>query len=407
MDTIQFRISGKEKFSIANWAQFYPEFSLRKFADLSTTERVRVREKGRLNLRKFILRVEKRDSLYIPAVEIYETANSAMELVDYELKVTFSVPKTLFETSLLEAKESQHRDLLEKLSSKLDGIGVRMALKTMDDAPVSVVHFCKNVPLPRDISMRSILKEFSHLDMGKAYDTTKITERKEKNNGEIVHLYSGTRDWTFYDKILDILRPKNKSQDKFKTDYEKELLQVYSLDNIEVFRYEYRLNRMQTIRSELNVFLKKPLKTPILVSDLFTEGLWEKVILNSWKKIIERPENQLALISTNDALDLFLHIFKKAETNNKNGHSQNQAFWSYGLARMIKELGAKTVRQECEKIWSARSDERLNEKLAIAAELARDLPLSDGILHIEQNLREFKQVTLETLSTFSVKHCKV
>lgn len=100
MDTIQFRIVGKDKFLLTNWAQFVPEFSMRKFADLSQTERIRAKEKKLPYLRHFVLHPEQKDGLYTPKVEIYESADCMRGIVEYEMKITLSCPQILFENSL-------------------------------------------------------------------------------------------------------------------------------------------------------------------------------------------------------------------------------------------------------------------------------------------------------------------
>ena len=396
MDTISFRIN-KNKFTISDFAQFSPEFSKRPFSELSAKE-VRLARIGKLPyLKHFILRPEPVDDLYLPRVEIYEKANLESTSIDYELIITLSLPKFLFGNNFQEISPSDHKVIIHELSERLSNMGVNASPYAIDGAPISVVHFCKNIILQPNHSIRSILAELSKVDIGKAYDTTDDVRCKDKNNSETLHLRCGTREWSFYDKVEDLKRPKSKSEDKEKTTHEKELIQTCNLEGKEVFRYEYRLNKAQTIRSEINKEFGKPYETSVIFADLFSEGLWKKVLQNSWKKIVTRPENQLALISPNSKLDLFLHILQKAKQNDKSGHSQNQALWSYGLAVAIQDHGVKAVRKELEKIWSNKADERLNKKITTAAALIIDIPPSNGILHIGKGLNDFERITLTSL----------
>ena len=169
------------------------------------------------------------------------------------------------------------------------------------------------------------------------------------------------------------------------------------MQTTEVFRYEYRLKSTQTIKSELNTILGRPYQTPIVFDDLFTDGLWKSVLLRSWKRITDRPENQLALLSTNSKLDLLVYILCNALKKDKNAHSQNQALWSYGLATAIKDHGAKAIRKELGRVWSNKADERLDEKMSIAAKLAEGIPFSDGVLHISRELERFEFINLALL----------
>jgi len=398
MDTIQIRVNSREKFQIATWAQFVPEFSVREFKDLSLAERLRSRNKKTPPyLRHFVLHAETTHGLTVPKVEIYESADSNTGVVKYELKIEVSLPKLLFENSLCEIGPSDLQKVLDTMVERLSGVGIQILPHTIATAPLSVVHFCKNIILPKSISFRRLLAELSLIDIGKAYDTTNDKRTKNKNSGEVLHFWSGSREWSFYDKIEDMKRPKNKSVDKHKTDYEKEIIELYGLKDIEVFRYEYRLKKAQTIKSELNATLGRQYQTPVSLTDLFTEGLWKSVLLKSWKRMTDRPENQLALLSTNNKLDLMIYILNSAWKKDKSAHSQNQALWSYGLATAIKDHSAKSVRKELGKVWSNRSDERLDEKMSVAAKLAQGIPFSDGISYISRELERFEVINLALL----------
>jgi len=395
MDTISFRISGKDKFKVADWASFTPEFSKRELGQLSVKERTRIKPRVPY-LRHFVLHPDRDNDLTIPKVEVYESVNMLKGEVKYELVITISLPKLLNENNLDEISYSDRNKLAELILQRLEGVGVRVSYFAILGASVSVVHFCKNIPLPSNIALRSILSDLSHTDMGKSYDTTNDVRQKDKNNARVVHLFCGTREWTFYDKIEDYRLPKSRRTDKKRTAYEKELTNVRDFGSLEVFRYEYRLNKAQTLRSEINAVLKRPYDIPVIFSDLFAEGLWQKVLYNSWKKVIQRPENQLALLGPDDPLQLMLHIFRKAKGEDLSAHSQNKALWSCALALLIKQCGAKTVKEELNKVWANR-DDRLSEKLETAAKLVRDLPVSQGIAHITSELEKFNRITLNML----------
>ena len=397
MDTIQIRINSKEKFRIMSWARLVPEFSVREFKDLSQAERLRRKDNRMPYLRHFKLHPEVTREIVVTKVDVYENANNDSGAVQYEMTILVSLPKHLYGNSLCELTPSDKETVFNAIAGRLSGAGIQVSSLTIATASVSVVHFCKNIILPANLSFRRLLTELSHIDIGKAYDTRDDARVKDKNNGEVLHFYSGSREWSFYNKIDDMKRPKNKSEDKIKTDYEKELVEFYRLQATEVFRYEYRLKSAQTIKSELNAIFGRPYQTPVLFNDLFMEGLWKSVLLRSWKRVIDSPENQLALLSTNSKLDLLIYILKSALKKDKSGHSQNQALWSYGLATAIKDHGAKAIRKELGKVWSSKADERMDEKLAIAAKLAEGIPFSDEIFHISKELKRFEPIDLALL----------
>lgn len=399
MDTLSFRLN-QENFLITNLANFIPEFSRRSYTEISEREKNRSKNPENRYLRKFILHPikDKEEDIYVPNVEVYEKANSILGTVNYEAVVTVhSIPKLVFGNNFEEIQVINRENVVSLLVQRLRSIGVSTTNESINQAPVSVVHFCKNIILPRNVSIRSILSDLSHTDMGKAYDTTEDVHRqRNKNNGSVVHLRCGTREWCFYDKIDDLLQPKGKRVDKYRTAYEKELLATYDFKNLEVFRFEYRLNKGQTIRSEINTFLKRPYGERVVVFDLFTEGLWKTILVSAWKRVLQRPENQLALFSYDSSLDLLLHILSKSKSENLNAHSQNKALWVYGLIRVIKDHGAKAVKDELNKTWKNKEN-RLIDKLIEATNFVSGMPMPQGISYVTEQLEKFENTTMNLL----------
>jgi hypothetical protein len=399
MDTLSFRLGDKE-FLITNLAIFIPEYSRRAYSEISEKEKNRSKSPKTRYLRKFVLHPIKdnEEDIYVPRIEVYEKVNSNLEKIYYEAVITVqSLPKLIFNNNFEEIKVSDKEKIILLLVQRLKSIGVFTKSDYVKQAPVSVVHFCKNIILPADIPIRNILSDLSHTDMGKAYDTTEdVRRQRNKNNGSVVHLYCGTREWCFYDKIDDLLQPKGKRIDKYKTNYEKELIINYDSKNLEVFRFEYRLNKHQTIKSEINNFLERPYSEGVVISDLFTDKLWKAILNSAWKRVLQRPENQLALFSYDNSLDLLLCILNKSKSENLNAHSQNKALWVYGLIRAIKDHGAKTIKYELNKIWKNK-DNRLIDKLIEANKFISGMPVPQGIFYVTEQLEKFEDTTLKLL----------
>ncbi|MBI3627834.1 MAG: hypothetical protein HY220_03795 [Candidatus Sungbacteria bacterium] len=395
MDTVQIRIRGLNKFHVATWALFNQDFHPRKFAELSRNELTQARNPRVPYLRHFVLHGGDGE-LFRPKVEIFESANVEKGLTEYDLVITFSIPQLLNENSLQEIAPSDSYRVFDTLRERLSNLGISTLTEHIKNGTVSVAHFCKNIILPPEIRFRSVSAELSKTDMGKAYDTSEEIMQRGTNNNEIVRIRCGTREWICYNKIEDLKNHKGKGAGRRRTQLEKDLFAVYALDGLEVFRYEYRLNKAQTIKSEINSILGRPYPTPIVFNDLFTEGLWKTVLLNSWEKLIMRPENQLALLGGDDKLALLHHILHKAESKERSAHSQNQALVSYSLAVAIKDHGVKTIRQELARGWSNKADDRLTEKLEAAASAMEDLSFSDGLSFIDRELRRFNSTTLDS-----------
>lgn len=393
LDTVNIKMSGNNSFFVDRPDNFSPEFKPRVYGQLSETEKRQDRKvfyTAKFVLKKGILLDE-----YQPRVEIYEDVDYEKREISYVLKIEFSNPKLLLENSVLEIKEGDQSRIMQTLERKLRSCGIKLNGDRLPYAIVGKVHFAKNIILPDNILMANILEEFSKASMGKSYD---ITKTKHTNTSETLQHFCGSRDHSFYDKVKDILRPQNKSTDKEKTSYEKELIYTYNLKKKSIFRYEYRLNRIETIKSEINNFYKRHYTEAVLFKDLFSEALWREMIIKSWDRIIQRPTNQLALKFSLEDSDIFKHMLVQSRQSKKDGHSQNIALISFGLAMLAKKYGIAFIRSEYKKIWSDRAcGERLDRKIEEAEKLLKGLPYSDDIAFVDQAIRAFKRIALDNL----------
>jgi hypothetical protein len=392
MDTITIKIYGPNKFQFRNKSLFLPELTCRRFEDLSPTE-IQTRNSSRSYLRKFLLHPKPSDE-YIPRVEVFETLAKDSNKIIYILKITFSAPKLLYWNSVQEVDENDKQKILSTLKRALESVGIIVTIEAIENAKLEAVHICKNIPLPKTMRIRDILKELGRMDISRVVD---VTETQFKNGGRVLNFYSGTIERSFYDKVSDSLRPKNKRSDKGRIDYEKTFIEQYKLQNQEIFRYEYRLKKTQTTKRVINSLLGREYETQVVFKDIFTPNLLKKLILNSWHTLIERPENQLSLFSKIDRLKLLLHILSEAKKRGEKAHSMNNAFISYGIATAIIDNGAKEVRGVVYEGWNKDHPERLTKKIKTASELTSGLPYSDNILFIDTALEKFEIISLTSL----------
>lgn len=393
MDTVIIKIYGPNKFQITNKSWFLPELTKREYGELSPTERQSI-SPNRLYLRHFVFKPPYRDG-YLPKIEMLETLTEGCNSVQYILKAEFSVPKLLYWNSLQEASEIVGLDtVLNAFIKALSGVGIVVERDAIANAHVSGVHFCKNVLLPQNIRMQEALAELQRVDISKVED---ITLKESKNGGRTLHIYSGTIERVFYDKVADAMRPKVKRKDKGHINYEREIIERFGLQKREVFRYEYRLKKGQAVMREVNIALGRKPRTPVAFKDLFTPNLCKTMILKSWRGLIQRPENQLALLGPTDDLALLLHIFAQAKKLGGYAHTMNRALTSYGLARTIKDHGVKETRRAIFSVWNTDHTERLTHKIEASAKLTHGLPYSNAIAHIDSAFERFELINLALL----------
>lgn len=388
MDTVIIKIHGAHKFKIANKSWFLPEISRRQIYDLTSTEK----QSTRMYLRRFILQPPIHEG-YLPKVDILETFNKDRSDVLYVLRAEFSVPKLIYGNSLQEVSSNDLEKTLCAFEKALQNAGIKIESDTVATARVSAVHFCKNVLLPPDIRMQEILAELARMDISKVVD---ITKKEFKHGGQSLQIYSGTREWAFYDKIADAMRPKIKRKYKQRVGQERNIVERNKLQEQEVFRFEYRIKLAISVEKYVNEALGRTPKTPVLFRDLFTHDLCRLAVLNAWRELVQRPENQLALLGEADDLGLLSRIVSKASERG-GAHSMNHALISYGLACAIRDHGAKEVRRTMFRHWNKDHSERLNRKIRTAAEMTSGLPYSNGIAFVDKALEDFHLITLASL----------
>jgi len=388
VDTVIIKIYGPGRFKIERKDLFVPEISSRQFSELSPTEK----ESKRPYLRRFVLHPPK-SGIYLPGVQVYETIVEAQKNLRYVMQLDFSVPKMVYRNSLQEVSETDRDFVFGKLRAALISVGIGIEIGSIAGARVSAVHFCKNVILPKTIRMRDVLAELEKVDINKTVD---VDVKEHKNGGRVLNIYSGTVERVFYDKISDATRTKNKRQDKNRVDHERGIIDRFNLVGFEAFRYEYRIKKTQTVMRDVSKGLGREYGD-VLFSDLFTLGLFKIMVFTSWRELIERPENRLALFHTASELQLLQHIVAQIQKQGTNAHSLNNVLAYYGIARGIADHGAKEFRNILSETWCKSHPERLNKKIEVVAELTSQIPYLNNIVFIDEAIEKFVPITLQSL----------
>jgi len=387
MDTVIIKV---RKFQILRPERFTPEYKARTYRGLSESEQFSQKN----YLRSFLLTPGPHDD-YLPKIVIYESTAGLAKKIIYTMAITFSVPKLIYGIGLEEAAPADLEKTCNLLEMRLRQVGIILKADTIRTARVYAVHFCKNVLLPRDIRMQEIVRELQKLDVNATVD---ITGKEFKNGGNVLTVHSGVRQYSFYEKIADIRRPKNKRFDKSDDGREREILERLHLGKRQVLRYEYRLTRQSTVEKEIREVLRFDEDRPILFLNLFAPDLWRAMVMRSWRRLIDRQVNRLALNTEKDPvriLSAVLTAFK--ETGAQSAHSLNKALATYGLVRLIQEHGAKAATNSIREVWSDRHSERLTARIDDAVRALKEIGLSKALQFVDGQLDRFEQITSQTI----------
>jgi hypothetical protein len=195
-------------------------------------------------IRRFVLKTPP-ETKYTPQVDVLEMVDKEYKSVKYLMIITFSVPKLLYGNSVQEVSDTDLVKAVSVLQLSLERAGIHIENKVLLDARVTAAHFCKNIFLPKDILLQDVLADLQRVDINKTVD---VTTKETKNGGQILHIYSGVVERVFYDKVTDAMRTKNKRKDKGYIDYERQVIDEFGLQHTELFRYEYRIKKGQSVQ---------------------------------------------------------------------------------------------------------------------------------------------------------------
>ncbi|MFT5849820.1 MAG: hypothetical protein ACI9H6_000642 [Patiriisocius sp.] len=307
MDTVTLKIYGPKKFKFTKKDWFLPEIGSRKYHELTVSEQ----KTNRMYIRRFVLKTPL-GTKYTPQVDVLEMVDREYKQVKYLMIITFSLPKLLYGNSVQEVSDKDLAKAVSVLQLSLQRAGVLIEKIDLLDARVTAAHFCKNIFLPKDILLQDVLADLQRVDINKTVD---VTTKETKNGGQILHIYSGVVERVFYDKVTDALRTKNKRKDKGYMDYERTVIDEYGLQNKEIFRYEYRIKKGQSVQRVVNKALERKPLTWVTFRDIFIPDLSQKILIQSWRELVGRPENQLALIGPIDHFKLLQHIVESTKAS--------------------------------------------------------------------------------------------
>jgi hypothetical protein len=167
------------------------------------------------------------------------------------LKIELSLSKLMYGNNFDELKDSDFDEVVSKLQSILkEQMGVLIFNNVLADAPISTVHYSKNIPLVDGRRPKYWLDRLAEANSSRILDTNKADYR---NEGHLFKLHAKSYEVAFYDKIRDLQQAKISDDRAYSRGNEGQLGLFEVLQQrqqfFEVLRFEVRLNTRQKIRS--------------------------------------------------------------------------------------------------------------------------------------------------------------
>lgn len=225
-------------------------------------------------------KAELKKGIYKPRLMLYQK-NAAGPL----LRIELSLPKLFFGNNFSELQYKDFGQMVKKLIIILDKMGIQITSKALQEAPVSAIHYAKNIVLTDGSIPYHYIQKIKEANLKLYLDTNQTDYR---NEGHAYKWHTNSYEVVFYDKIKDL----EKAQTRKKRVLEKDnALQLTLLGpfkkrkKFEVLRMEVRLN---TRKKLAQLFKKLGINTSTTFKKLFKPALSKKILLHYLEEIESR-----------------------------------------------------------------------------------------------------------------------
>lgn len=330
---------------------------------------------------KFIKNPSKRDiesGFYFPRLTgINRSING---VIDAFIKVEFSIPKLIYLNNLDEVSENDFDQIINTLKDRLLTMGIFVQEKYLRRAPVTAVHYSKNILLTNGYTSQFVLSELNKIDVRKSFDLTKT---RFMNDGESFCIYANSHSFVIYDKIADLKKYLKKSIDKDQTKYQKSLFDSIDKKELyEVLRLEIRISQKRKLNS---LFKKLGLKENPTFEDAFKISISKTVVQYYWNTLINNNSGLLfgSFIGPKDILKQIFIANPKLKSK--------QAVYFAGLISMTKDgNGMRELRSILGKYSDDRTWYRTKEDINYISDLLKRIRPRDWFDQIEKALKDFE-----------------
>lgn len=322
-------------------------------------------------------KAEKDTGRYFPRLTGYNRRFSQ----DANVRIEFSVPKLVYLNNLEELEDKDFPLVIDELQERLKMMGVVVKKSVLENAPVSSVHFSRNLLLEDGYTVNHLISEMNKIDLRKSFDFAKA---RYINDGQSLYAHTNSHEMVIYDKVLDLGKDKKRAIDKTQTLYQRNLFSeiVKSDKPTEIIRFEIRLNQKQKMGQVLEKLGYK--KNPTF-REVFNSTLSQKVLLEYWNTLIkERNLGLLSLkFSLKDMLRTLLLVNKKIKPK--------QAIYLIGLLTLANdENGMRELRSIISRKPKDRTWHRISKDMRNTSETITRNKVKSWVTQIDNKLKDYK-----------------
>jgi len=330
-------------------------------------------------------KAEKETGKYFPRLTGYRR-NFSQEA---NVRMEFSVPKLIYLNNLEELEEKDFFSVIETLQDRLKSMGVIVSKPLLENAPVSSVHFSKNIVIQEGYTVGHLISEMNKVDLRKSFDFAKT---RFINDGQSLYAHATSHQFVIYDKMSDLNKSKKRAIDKDQTLYQKSLFSELKENGPkEVIRFEVRLSQKQKMNKIIENLGYQ--KNPVF-KQVFNVEMSKRVVTDYWKKVIK--DRNFGIFSLSISIKDALRTLFLAEKDLK----PKKAIYLMGLFMLAKdENGLRQLRTIISKYSHDRTWYRIAKDMQEASELITKNKLRDWVTQIDKSLDEYKPYKHKKMST--------
>lgn len=292
--------------------------------------------------------------IYKPRLTLFYRQHGEKQVM---LKIELSLPKLFFGNNFQELKQKDLQPLLTKLSAILNQMGVIVDPQELAKAPVSVIHYSKNIKLTDGSTPYHYISKLKESNMRMSLD---VNQTDYRNEGHSYKWHCNSYEIVFYDKIKDLEKAKLSDKRAIEKDNAIQLNLFPALvkrkKKLEILRMEVRLNKRQKMKQ---LFTKLGIKTDLTLKGLCKLAISKKVLLHYLDELENKRLPVLDYKIESDKAFLADLVFNNADLSAKT------VFQIYGYSKAIQIISALELKQ----IFSKYQHKDLNELLLIGKKI--------------------------------------
>ena len=217
-----------------------------------------------------------RNGIYKPRLTLTKRFNVSGRF-EPTLTIELSLPKLLFGNNFDELTLDDFGTVTTILQSRLKEMGVRIFTKILESAPVSSVHYSKNIPLTDGMTPHYLISKIKEANIKLSLD---VNQTDYRNDGHSYKWHATSYEVAFYDKIKDLEMAKKSEKRAVEKDNKLQLglfEKFQERKRFEVLRMEVRLNSRQKIKQ---LFKTLDIQSDLTYKNLFSPIISQRVLLH-------------------------------------------------------------------------------------------------------------------------------